>query len=60
MNKGKNFSDEITRAAYDLYEKRGKVHGYAMEDWLRAEKMVLKGEGGQTAKASPTKTKKFK
>jgi hypothetical protein len=38
----KDFSDEITKVAYDLYEKRGKMHGYALEDWLQAEKIIMK------------------
>jgi hypothetical protein len=27
--------------AYDLYERRGRGHGYDVEDWIRAEKAVL-------------------
>jgi len=27
----------ISDAAYHLYEKRGCVEGYAMDDWLKAE-----------------------
>lgn len=60
MIREKNFSEAIARYAYDLYEKRGKIDGYAIEDWLRAEKMVLEGQGGKIEKASPAKTKKFK
>lgn len=32
--------DEIARVAYELFEKRGRVHGYEMENWLEAEKIV--------------------
>ena len=31
-----NHSD-IERRAYELYEARGRVDGYAWEDWLQAE-----------------------
>jgi hypothetical protein len=42
MGKNKNLYDEIVRVAHDLYEKRGRVHGYHLEDWLEAERIVLK------------------
>ena len=32
--------DEIRRRAYDLYEKRGRLDGRAMEDWLQAENEI--------------------
>lgn len=31
---------EISKVAYDLFVKRGSVHGYALEDWLRAESII--------------------
>jgi len=37
----KGFGDEIMRVAYDLYEKGGCVHGYHLEHWLEAERIVL-------------------
>ena len=42
MNELGTFYDEVTKVAYDLFEKRGKVHGYDMEDWLEAEMIVQK------------------
>ena len=33
-------TDAIRKKAYELYEKRGKRAGHAMEDWLEAERMV--------------------
>ncbi len=30
----------IRRAAYILYERRGRVDGFAHEDWLRAEALI--------------------
>lgn len=41
MGTKKNFHDEIVRVAYELYEKRGMVHGHDLEDWLEAERIVL-------------------
>jgi hypothetical protein len=37
----KNIYEESARVAHNLYEKRGRVHGYDLEDWLEAEKIVL-------------------
>jgi hypothetical protein len=31
----------IAEKAYGLYEKRGRVHGADVEDWLEAERLVL-------------------
>ena len=36
-----NLYDETAKAAYELHEKRGKVHGYDLADWLEAERIVL-------------------
>jgi len=33
--------DEIARAAYDLYEKGGRLDGKDTENWFEAEKIVL-------------------
>jgi hypothetical protein len=33
--------DEIRRRAYELYEERGRQHGFHHEDWSRAEREVL-------------------
>lgn len=32
---------KIRRRAYEIYERRGKTSGYALDDWLRAEAEVL-------------------
>jgi hypothetical protein len=32
---------EIQIRAYELYVERGKLQGFALEDWLRAEAEVL-------------------
>jgi hypothetical protein len=36
-----NLYDETARVAYELHEKRGKIHGYDLADWLEAERVVL-------------------
>lgn len=39
-NKTTNVEDLIRQRAYDLYEQRGRVDGYALRDWLQAESEV--------------------
>ena len=34
----------VAKKAYELYEKRGKESGHAMEDWLEAERIVKRGK----------------
>ena len=41
MTMNKQLYDEIVRLAYDFYEKRGKAHGFDLEDWLKAERIVM-------------------
>ena len=43
------FEEEIRRRAYELYEQRGKVEGYALDDWLQAEAEVLNSKERKTA-----------
>ncbi|MDD5422586.1 MAG: DUF2934 domain-containing protein [Candidatus Omnitrophota bacterium] len=33
-------TDMIRKKAYELFEKRGKKTGHAMEDWLEAERII--------------------
>lgn len=33
--------DEIARRAYELYEARGYVDGFDVEDWLQAEQDIM-------------------
>ena len=42
MSRG-DVSSLIAKKAYELYEKRGRKSGYAMQDWLEAEK-IIKGK----------------
>jgi hypothetical protein len=36
--------EHVRRRAYELYEERGKVDGFEVEDWLQAE-AELQGTG---------------
>jgi Protein of unknown function (DUF2934) len=36
-----NEEEEIRQRAYKLYEERGRVDGYALKDWLQAEKEFI-------------------
>ena len=40
---GKNLEERIRRVAYGLYEKRGRVEGNDLRNWLEAERIVLSG-----------------
>lgn len=37
---GGSSAEEISRVAYQLFERRGGVHGHDLEDWLEAERIV--------------------
>ncbi len=42
-----NLHDEIAEIAYELYESRGRIHGFDLDDWLAAERIILAGHAGQ-------------
>ncbi|MBI3088430.1 MAG: DUF2934 domain-containing protein [Candidatus Omnitrophica bacterium] len=42
---------EIARLAYEFYERRGRVEGYALDDWLKAEAIVKRSARRQGAPA---------
>jgi Protein of unknown function (DUF2934) len=46
--------EKIRLRAYELYEQRGKVDGYALDDWLQAEAEIA-GEEGQRRNATRRK-----
>ena len=33
---------EVARVAYELFEQRGRAHGYDVEDWQQAQEIVLR------------------
>ena len=36
--------DEIARRAYELYEARGYVDGFDVDDWLQAEQDIVESK----------------
>ncbi len=36
-----DIEEQIRRHAYELYEQCGKVDGFALDDWLAAEREIL-------------------
>ena len=46
MDKNKEFNEEISLVAFLLFEKRG-THGFELEDWLEAERIVTERIMGQ-------------
>ncbi len=62
MSRLADFYIEVAKVAYELYEKRGRIHGHDMEDWLQAETIVLKRYEKEKAdpKAKPAATMKTK
>ncbi len=44
--------ERIRRRAYELYEQRGKVDGFALDDWLQAEGEILGVQNQRTARAA--------
>jgi hypothetical protein len=43
----------IEQRAYELFLKRGGVHGYHMEDWYQAEQEIAAGTAESTTVESP-------
>ena len=42
---------EVARVAYEFFERRGRAHGYDLEDWLEAERIVQARRRGARASA---------
>ena len=36
-----NIEERIRRRAYELYQQRGRVEGFALDDWPQAEGEIL-------------------
>ena len=47
-----NIEERIRKRAYQLYEQRGRVDGFALDDWLRAEREILGAQKPRKAKAA--------
>ena len=46
--------DRIRHRAYQLYEQRGTVDGFALDDWLQAEAEVLRAQKQRKVKSAKT------
>jgi Protein of unknown function (DUF2934) len=44
--------ERIRRRAYELYEQRGRTDGLALDDWLQAERELLRAGSPGKAKAA--------
>jgi hypothetical protein len=52
MSNSSDLHGEVAKTAYDFYVKRGMIDGNDLEDWLKAEKIVM----GQQAKSRKNTT----
>ncbi len=44
--------ERIRQRAYELYQQRGRVDGFALDDWLQAENEILGSQMQRRVKAS--------
>jgi hypothetical protein len=47
-----DIGERIRRRAFELYEQRGRVDGFALGDWLQAEGEILGAQKQRKAKAA--------
>ena len=47
-----DITERIRQRAHELYEQRGRVEGFALDDWLRAETEILGAQKQQKARAA--------
>jgi hypothetical protein len=48
-----NLEEKIRVRAYELYERRGRIDGFALDDWLQAEAEIRGApKSGSNSKAS--------
>ena len=47
-----SIEESVHGRAYELYEERGRVDGFALDDWLQAEAEILGKQKGQKVKAA--------
>jgi hypothetical protein len=47
MTNSKQRQEEIRRLAYEIFERRGRVHGRDLDDRLEAERIVTEGDTEQ-------------
>ncbi len=51
-----DIESRIRNRAYQLYEQRGSVDGFALEDWFQAEAEVLRGQRQPKVKSAKAAT----
>jgi Protein of unknown function (DUF2934) len=44
-----DLEEQVRERAYQLYQERGEVPGFEVEDWLQAEAEILDGQKPQRA-----------
>ncbi|MGA3103341.1 MAG: DUF2934 domain-containing protein [Terriglobales bacterium] len=44
-----DLEEQVRERAYQLYQERGEVPGFEVEDWLQAEAEILAGQKTQRA-----------
>jgi len=47
-----NIEDRIRHRAYQLYEQRGSVDGFALDDWFQVEAEILRAQKQPKVKAA--------
>ena len=47
-----DIEERIRRRAYEFYEQRGRVDGFALDDWLQAERDIFGAQKQRKAKAA--------
>ena len=50
-----DIGERIRQRADELYEQRGRVDGFALDDWLQAETEILGAQKQQKVKAKGSK-----
>jgi len=47
-----DIEERIRRCAYKLYEQRGRIEGFALDDWLQAEREILGAQKQRKVRAA--------
>jgi hypothetical protein len=47
-----DIGERIRQRAYELYQQRGRVEGFALDNWLQAETEILGAQKQQKVKAA--------
>ncbi len=51
-DRASDIEESIRQRAFELYEQRGRVDGFALDDWLQAETDILGAQKQQKVKAA--------